>query len=387
MTATKSIKRPRPDKPSKDFPLFAHASGQWAKKIRGKLCYFGVWAEPEAARRRYERQRFDLEAGRKPRPLDVQTDGIDVATMCNHFLTSKRRRVEAGELKERTWREYHATCQRLTRVFGRERMVSDLRADDFSALRNDISKTYNPTSVANEVNRVRVICKYAWDAELTEKPLRYGPDFKRPSAKTLRIELAKNGKRMYSPEQLHTLLEAASKTLRAMILLGVNCGYGNADCGQLRHSHVDIDGGWVEFPRPKTGIQRRAKLWIETIDAMQSAWASRQTPKHKSDEQLWFITKRGLPWHKDGVADSPVSKEFRKLADATGVYRRGLSFYTLRHTFATVAGETRDQVAVNAAMGHVDTSMAGVYREHISDDRLEAVADHVRQWLFGQEVR
>ena len=25
--------------------------------------------------------------------------------------------------------------------------------------------------------------------------------------------------------------------------------------------------------------------------------------------------------------------------------------------------------------------------EHISDDRLEAVADHVRQWLFGQEVR
>ena len=33
-------------------------------------------------------------------------------------------------------------------------------------------------------------------------------------------------------------------------------------------------------------------------------------------------------------------------------------------------------------MGHTDTSMAGVYRERISDDRLRAVAGHVRAWLF-----
>ena len=63
--------------------------------------------------------------------------------------------------------------------------------------------------------------------------------------------------------------------------------------------------------------------------------------------------------------------------------RKGLGFYTLRHTFATIAGESRDQVAVNAIMGHVDNSMAGVYRERISDERLIAVTDTVHQWLFG----
>jgi hypothetical protein len=33
-------------------------------------------------------------------------------------------------------------------------------------------------------------------------------------------------------------------------------------------------------------------------------------------------------------------------------------------------------------MGHSDASMAAVYRERIEDDRLVAVTDHVRQWLF-----
>jgi hypothetical protein len=30
--------------------------------------------------------------------------------------------------------------------------------------------------------------------------------------------------------------------------------------------------------------------------------------------------------------------------------------------------------------------MSAVYRETISDARLKAVAEHVRQWLFGEAV-
>jgi len=38
--------------PSKSYPGFrlsAYRNGQWAKKIQGKIGYFGPWADPDAA--------------------------------------------------------------------------------------------------------------------------------------------------------------------------------------------------------------------------------------------------------------------------------------------------------------------------------------------------
>ena len=54
----------------------------------------------------------------------------------------------------------------------------------------------------------------------------------------------------------------------------------------------------------------------------------------------------------------------------------------IRHTFETIGGESRDQVAVDAIMGHSREDMASVYRERIGDDRLQAVVEHVRRWLL-----
>ena len=51
----------------------------------------------------------------------------------------------------------------------------------------------------------------------------------------------------------------------------------------------------------------------------------------------------------------------------------------------TIADEARDQPAANSIMGHADESMAAAYRERISDERLRAVTDHVRGWLFPKE--
>ncbi len=44
----------KPAKPYPDFPLTAHPTRRWCKKIKGKLHCFGRWEDPEGALREYQ---------------------------------------------------------------------------------------------------------------------------------------------------------------------------------------------------------------------------------------------------------------------------------------------------------------------------------------------
>jgi integrase len=146
------------------------------------------------------------------------------------------------------------------------------------------------------------------------------------------------------------MLDAAGPPMKAILLLGINCGFGNSDCGNLPVTALDLERGWISYPRPKTGIDRRCPLWPETVTTIKEALARRPEPKDPADAALVFVTKYGKPWAKD-IADSPVTKETRKLLDTLGINGHR-NFYTLRHTFRTIADEAKDQPAADSIMGH-----------------------------------
>src|SRR5262245_17388103 len=99
----------KPAKPYADFPLFPHATGRWAKKIRGRLVYFGPWDDPDGALTKYLTEKDDLYAGRAPR---AAAEALTVYRLCGRYLVAKKQLLSAGELKPRTYAEYAATCRR-----------------------------------------------------------------------------------------------------------------------------------------------------------------------------------------------------------------------------------------------------------------------------------
>ncbi|MCI0376097.1 MAG: site-specific integrase [Gemmataceae bacterium] len=369
----------KPAKPYDDFPLFAHATGRWAKKIRGRMVYFGKWDDWQAALDKYNREKDSLHAGRRQR--DERPDGATVRDLCNAYWNEKKARLDGGELSPHTFKDVDLTTDLVINHFGKTRRLDDIAQDDFAELRVKLAKRYGAVALGNWIQRVRSVFKYACDTDMLDKA-RFGPGFKRPTKKTMRLAKAKQGKKLFTADEVRSVIDKAGQPLKAMLLLGVNCGFGNSDCGTLPLAAIDLDRGLLDYPRPKTGVARRCPLWPETVAALREAIAQRPDPADPKHAGLAFITKYGDAWAKD-TADNPVSKETRKLLDQLKINGHR-NFYTLRHTFQTIGDGAKDPVAVKFIMGHVDSSMSGEYREDVDDERLQAVVEHVRGWLFGK---
>ncbi len=378
--STSSRRGAKPDKPYPDFPLTPNGNGQWSKKIRKRVHYFGPWSDWQGALNRYLEVRDDLMAGRTPRPQN--DDRLTVKELCDRFCTRWQDKLNAGEIVQRTFDDYYRACARLVRVFGRSAVVEELTPDDFAKLRLDITKTRGPVALNNERARIVTVLGFAWTERLIKAPVDFGNALDRAPRKLIRQARNQKAARMFEADECRALIAGASVHLRAMIYLGLNCGFGNSDCEQLSIDAVDVKTGWVRFPRPKTEVPRNVPLWPETVEAVRASLAQRSEPKDEKDAGLFFITKYGQSWHKP-KEHGPVVLQFRRLLNALGLYKPGRGFYGLRHVFETIGGESRDQVAVDAIMGHVRDDMATMYRERISDERLQRVVGVVRDWVFG----
>jgi integrase len=372
--STKKRSTEKPKKPHTDYPLFPHATRRWAKKVRGKLEYFGPWEDPDGALNNWLDQKDDLLAGRKPR---AKSNDPQVRDAANHFLTHKEDLVQSGELSPLTFDRYKRTCAVVVEAFGRNRLIADLGPLDFQELRKRLSKNNGPVALGNEIQIVRSLFKFAYEVDLIDRPVKFGPAFKKPSAKTLRQNRAAKGDRSLKSAEVRAMLDTATPNMKAMILLGLNAGLGNTDVALLEPRH--IDDGWLTYPRPKTGTMRRAPLWPETIEALSQLETG-------LDSRLVFTGRRGVDYIGN-CKGYRVTQEFDRVAKKAGV--TGHTFYDCRRTFQTIGEGANDLSAVQHIMGHAAgrDDMSATYRQSVDDERLQAVVDHIRDWLFGNSEK
>jgi hypothetical protein len=259
-------------KPRPGFPLFLHASGNWAKKVKGRMCYFGKLADDprgEAALDLWLAQRDDLLASRIPR---TKADQFTLRDLCNQFLSSKRSVLESGKLSPRSFADYLETSRQLIDFFGKHRPVDDLMPTDFGRYHASMTKAWGPVTVGNMIRRTRVVFNYAVKNGLIPG-IHYGSEFAIPKKKVLRAERAKQSSKMFEPVELRRIIAIVGQPMKAMILLALNCGLGNQYCAVLPRADLDFKRGWLAFPRPKTAVLRHASLWRETVAALRESLA------------------------------------------------------------------------------------------------------------------
>jgi integrase len=392
-------------KPYPDYPLTAHPSGRWCKKIKGKLHYFGRLSDPETALQAFLDQKDDLFAGRVPR-AKIEA-GPTLRDLANHFLTAKKDKLDRGDLSARSFYDLHDIAGRLIAHFGKDRLLTDITPADFAAFQRSFPKTWGPYARARAIQITRSVFLFGMRNGIVEKIVQFGDDFRKPSKSVLRRHRAKarikNGVKMFEADEVRQILGAVDGQLKAMVLLSINAGCGPSDLANLTSHVLDLDRGWLDYPRPKSGIARRCPLWAETIAAVKVAIAQRPAPKDEAAKDNVFITKYGHTWMTVGLEQrkgedektegkprlklvNAITAEFNKVLRRLGLKREGRSIYSLRHSLQTIGGEARDPDALRVIMGHVDEHVGDHYRERIGDDRLERVSRVVHDWLFPKQT-
>ena len=168
-----------------------------------------------------------------------------------------------------------------------------------------------------------------------------------------------------------------------MIWLGLNCGFGCTDCSELQWKHIDLDAGRVNYPRSKTGVGRNLPLWKESIEALRAIQKKSQHVFNtkQGNKLVRVVEKQSASGTTNLMNYDNVSKEFSKLIKRAGIKtEKGVGFYTLRRTAATLAAQSGDPFAVQRLLWHADLKMATTYVQDVSE-QTDRVINNTRKLI------
>lgn len=386
-----SKRKKKPKWPHKHVTsMYAHSNGQWAKRINGRIIYFGAWGDPDGA----------LAVWRESEEWLYSTKGspeVTVDEIFNRWLGDQHSRVGAKKnaISTRTYQSYKETARYMLDKLGRSTTVRQLYYDPgrWTRIMRELEQHFDsPYPILRHVTYTRSAFKWAYEERVIEKPMLWGAAFKPPGQADVdkyRLKQAeREGNKLYNAAEINKLLKDAKPETKVLLLLGINGGYGNTDCAELLIEDIDFAQPRIAKLRHKTSVPRCVPLWPETVEALKSVVGDRKTGPailtrygNKIISE-WTVKKgerAGDTCWTDGVA-----RRFTKRCKKAGVESRG--FYALRHTFRSIArsqGQPTDMI--DLVMGHKSGSTGERLYTHgeYPMKQLWDVVNSVRDWLQG----
>jgi integrase len=341
------------------------------------LHYFGT--DKKQALQRYLDQATYLHGC--PDAMAAQSNNaMALKELCGLYLRYQQARVVAGELSPKHYSDQIESLGKLVSFLGRGRRIRNIATLDLQNYKRKLQNTYGSVHRLNlHLSIMKAMFHWARRNDILEN--------------IPNIDAVSRGKIVYGEKftfdaaHVRKLLSKANVKMRAMVWLGLNCGFGCMDCAQLKWKDLDLDTGRVRLARKKTGVPRNLPLWSETIQALKKV--PRSGP-------LVFYTEEGHPWIRtscktldDGnqkyTTVNAVTSMFSRLMKKARIRApKGTGFYTLRRTAATLAVRSGDPFAVQRLLGHVNLEMATRYVQDVSE-QTDRVIERSRRYLVPGE--
>ena len=368
-----SKRKTRSDK----FPLTLHPTGKYCKKIKGKIRYFGT--DKKKTHEKYLAQAACL-YGAQRLVHKTSNDKMTLKQLCDLYLHYQNSRVLVGAITAKHYNDLIGSLSRLMAFLGQGCRIESISTLDLQNYKRKLQGSYASVDRQNlHMGLMKDMFHWARKNDVLESI---------PNIDAISKDRVVH-KEMYTfnPQQIRKLLSASDVKMKAMIWMGLNCGFGCTDCSRLQWKDLDFKNNRVTLARKKTGVGRNLPLWPETIQAL------KEVPKSGT---FVFVTSKGHPWVRTTVTtndkgepkyiyDNRITTKFSRLMKKVGIHApKGTGFYTLRRTAATIASRSGDPFAVQKLLGHVDLTMATRYVQDVSE-QTDRVIERSRKHFIGKE--
>lgn len=158
---------------------------------------------------------------------------------------------------------------------------------------------------------------------------------------------------IFEPSEIQLLLHHADIKMKAMIVLGFDCGLRVSEVAKLKYTDIDSENMLIKIHNSKRGQSRSVKLSPFVLETLRTYW------KIYRPSTDYFFTRKD---HSDAINPTTINNSFRVLLTKTGLREKGVRFHSLRHTYATMMLKHGcDPFLLRKLLGHKSFSSTARY--------------------------
>lgn len=131
---------------SDKFPLTRHPTGQYCKKIRGRMYYFGF--DKQQALERYLDQATYLHGGQNL-IYDSSNGNMSLIELCDLYLQYQHSKVLANNLSPKHHNDQISSLNKLMSFLGQSRKIKNISTLDLQNYKRKLQSTYGSVDRQN----------------------------------------------------------------------------------------------------------------------------------------------------------------------------------------------------------------------------------------------